>query len=284
MTIYRVDGLPGPLASAPVGEPVGERADEASSPDAHVAEPEAPAPVAAAETALEAPDNAVPILDEKKLPEPVEPKLTPTPAQRPVATRKKTRPKPLFSEQTPRPDPAQRAQAPSPPPRTGSGLEQAAGQTTSPAREASQHVGLGPGEGVGNGPGQEKGDGSGQGAGRGPGQGVGIGQGPGSGQGGALPGLAAPDIPPMLTRRQEPPFPAKARQLGLSGKVTVRLLVNVAGQVERLHIVAAAPAGLFEDVVKATVPHWRFRPARKDGTPVPAWVVAPIRFDLRERD
>lgn len=69
--------------------------------------------------------------------------------------------------------------------------------------------------------------------------------------------------------------------MGVTGTVTVRLLVNAAGGVEQAHVVSATPPGVFEASVLEAVRQWRFLPARRAGKAVAAWVVAPVRFDLR---
>lgn len=86
------------------------------------------------------------------------------------------------------------------------------------------------------------------------------------------------DQPPRAVVRTEPVYPYRARQRNISGEVKVKLLVQADGSVGSVEILAARPAGIFEDAVMKAVPQWRFSPGTIDGSNVPAWVVTTVRF------
>lgn len=88
------------------------------------------------------------------------------------------------------------------------------------------------------------------------------------------------DTPPMPVRRVRPVYPFKARRKGITGKVTVRFLVNSTGMVEKISIVSSEPEGVFDEAVKDCITKWRFKPGIYQAKPVATWVVAPISFKL----
>nr|WP_245168279.1 energy transducer TonB [Desulfobaculum xiamenense] len=92
--------------------------------------------------------------------------------------------------------------------------------------------------------------------------------------------LGEVDTPPRLTRPVRPVYPYTARRKGITGVVTVRFLVDAAGNVSRPVIVRAEPQGVFEAAVLDAVARWRFHPGVYQGSAVPTWVEVPLRFDL----
>ena len=91
------------------------------------------------------------------------------------------------------------------------------------------------------------------------------------------------DSAPMPMNRVPPPYPYLARRRGIEGAVKVRFLVRENGEVDRLSVLSAKPAGVFEQTVLATLPRWRFKPGRLDGHPVAVWVETTVRFNLENR-
>lgn len=88
------------------------------------------------------------------------------------------------------------------------------------------------------------------------------------------------DTPPMPVRRVRPVYPFKARRQGITGRVTVRFLVNSTGMVENISILSSEPEGVFDQAVKDCITKWRFKPGIYQAKPVATWVVAPISFKL----
>ena len=91
---------------------------------------------------------------------------------------------------------------------------------------------------------------------------------------------SAVDQAPKPLSRSAPDYPARARAKGLTGQVTVRLLVGESGAVLKALVVDSSPAGTFEQAALEAVRRWRFRPGTYRGEAVRVWVRQTLRFDL----
>ena len=85
-------------------------------------------------------------------------------------------------------------------------------------------------------------------------------------------------MPEVLTRTA-PPYPAAARNAGISGVVHVQALVAADGSVARVRVAKSVP--LLDDAALEAVRKWKFKPATCGGRPVPVWAIMPVRFTLR---
>ena len=94
-------------------------------------------------------------------------------------------------------------------------------------------------------------------------------------------GVGRFDLSPRLIEKVEPHYPRRARRMGVTGRVMVKLLVDLEGGVGQVFIMEAEPEGVFEESVLKAVSMWRFLPAVRHGRAVPAWVVLPVRFSFR---
>ena len=83
-------------------------------------------------------------------------------------------------------------------------------------------------------------------------------------------------VPPRAT----PPYPDRAKQRGIEGRVVVSVLVNRSGQVEKIRILQSEPPGVFDEAVRNSVPNWSFEPATYQGEPVQTWGTLTIPFRL----
>jgi len=86
------------------------------------------------------------------------------------------------------------------------------------------------------------------------------------------------DQPPQVSVRVAPAYPDSARRAGAEGTVSVRALVGADGGVQEAHVLKGV-FGLDLAAVEA-VKQWRFKPAMRGSTPVAAWVVVPVKFEL----
>lgn len=86
--------------------------------------------------------------------------------------------------------------------------------------------------------------------------------------------------PPVATERSPPRFPARARSLDQSGKVTVAFVVDIDGSVQDATVVLSEPAGVFDEAALEAVRSWRFSPGREAGQPVAVRVRQTLRFEL----
>ncbi|MFA9460017.1 energy transducer TonB [Thiohalorhabdus sp. Cl-TMA] len=88
------------------------------------------------------------------------------------------------------------------------------------------------------------------------------------------------DVPPKAVERAAMQYPAAARQKGITGFVTVNLLVNAEGRVEKVKVLDSKPGGVFEEAAVEAVRAWRFEPAKYEGEAVKVWAKQKIRFNL----
>lgn len=77
-----------------------------------------------------------------------------------------------------------------------------------------------------------------------------------------------------------PDYPARARQSGATGAVTVSFIVDIDGSVQDARVVEAAPPGIFEEAALEAVQRWSFEPGQNDGSPVAVRVRQTLRFEL----
>jgi len=81
----------------------------------------------------------------------------------------------------------------------------------------------------------------------------------------------------------QPPYPPRARELGVEGVVRLQVRIGTDGSPREVKIVRPSGRSDFDLTSVNTVQReWRFRPARSvDGTPVESTVVVAIRFTLK---
>ena len=90
------------------------------------------------------------------------------------------------------------------------------------------------------------------------------------------------DEPPLPVHRVAPKYPEKARKKGITGNVTISLLVSNTGAVKDTRIVNSQPAGVFEESAINAVRQWRFQPAIYKGAPVAIRVTLPMSFGFEQ--
>lgn len=101
--------------------------------------------------------------------------------------------------------------------------------------------------------------------------------------------LAAPDAgaynvggsvrPPILTYSPAPEYPQDARKAKLSGQVIVAMIVDSNGQPQNVHVARGLGNELDEKAVEA-VQQYRFKPATRDGEPVPVNLKVEVNFRM----
>jgi protein TonB len=74
-------------------------------------------------------------------------------------------------------------------------------------------------------------------------------------------------------------YPEVAYMNRLRGTVRMRIFISGEGRVDRAEVVEATPKGHFEQAAIDAVQRTRFRPARKDGRPVPSQKLIEVEFD-----
>jgi len=83
-----------------------------------------------------------------------------------------------------------------------------------------------------------------------------------------LAACAGQDRPPRLQQDGHFDYPAAARAAGIEGFAVVAFVLTADGRVEDAHIVAAQPAGVFDDAALRYVRERRYEPLRRDGQPI----------------
>lgn len=91
---------------------------------------------------------------------------------------------------------------------------------------------------------------------------------------------ASVDVPPKPTMQTAIPYPLRAKAQGVEGYVLLSVLISPTGQVERVKVLEAQPAGIFEAAAEAGVKSWKFEPAQYQGQAVRVWATQRVRFDL----
>jgi protein TonB len=130
----------------------------------------------------------------------------------------------------------------------------------------------GPGNNGGIGAGTDGGVGPGHGPGAGPGDNGGLG-GPG-GRGGRGVFTA-----PVLLAKTEPAYSEDARKGRVQGMVVLLVEIDTNGRPRDIRVRQPLGFGLEERAIEA-VAHWRFRPAYRNGKPVPCTAEVEVNFRL----
>jgi protein TonB len=130
-----------------------------------------------------------------------------------------------------------------------------------------------------NGPGFGGGIGSGEGTGVGSGRGGGLGPGEGGGFGGGAYSVGGSVTAPIPIYKPEPPYSEEARKAKYQGTVVLWIVVDATGNVTDARVVKPLGLGLDEKALD-TVRTWKFKPALRNGTPVPVRVMVEVSFRL----
>lgn len=83
----------------------------------------------------------------------------------------------------------------------------------------------------------------------------------------------------MRLRGPTPRYTETARANKIQGSVTLRVL-GADGDVKQVRVVRGLPDGLTAQAIEAAR-QAKFKPAVKDGKPVPYWVLIQMEFNLR---
>jgi TonB family protein len=130
-----------------------------------------------------------------------------------------------------------------------------------------------------NGPGTGGGIGSGEGTGIGSGKGGGLGPGEGGGTGGGIYSVGGGISEPIPIYKPDPPYSEEARKAKYQGTVVLMVVVNAQGNVADCRVVRPLGLGLDEKATE-TVRTWKFKPALRNGVPVPVYVAVEVSFRL----
>lgn len=96
--------------------------------------------------------------------------------------------------------------------------------------------------------------------------------------------------PPVPLSMPDPEFSKEARKKKISGGVLVGLIVDVGGNPQQVHVKRSLADQVGKKEVKAAlsldakaveaVKQYRFKPATRDGVPVPVWMNVEVNFQI----
>jgi TonB family protein len=89
--------------------------------------------------------------------------------------------------------------------------------------------------------------------------------------------VAAGITPPKATKSPDPPYPDLPVDTEPRGVVVMLIGVDTRGHVGPVQVVRSS-AAVFEKSAVATVKTWKFKPAKKDGKPVPVQITVEMSF------
>ena len=130
------------------------------------------------------------------------------------------------------------------------------------------------------------GPGGGFGIGDGDGHGVGDSHGPGAGPGedggccGGVFQIGGGITAPILINEVLPEYSEEARKVRFQGTVVLNTIVREDGSVQVMNIVRGIGFGLDQNAINAVL-QWKFKPARRNGKPVAAYLNVEVSFNLR---
>jgi TonB family protein len=130
-----------------------------------------------------------------------------------------------------------------------------------------------------NGTGSRGGMGSGSGGGMGSGRGNGYGPGEGGGGGGGLYHVGGGVSAPIVIHSVDPEFSDEARRSKYQGVCLISIIVDAQGNPQNPRVVRTLGMGLDEKALEA-IKQFKFKPALKDGKPVPVPITVEINFRL----
>lgn len=82
----------------------------------------------------------------------------------------------------------------------------------------------------------------------------------------------------------QPEYPGAMVRAQKEGKVTVRVHISAQGRVEAIDLIDASDPAFWRATRDQALRRWRFRPATRDGEPVPGERIMTVRFRLSDLD
>ena len=79
-------------------------------------------------------------------------------------------------------------------------------------------------------------------------------------------------------------YPEELWDAGVEGRTVLRILINARGTVDSARVETPSGYEAFDSAALAGTGALRFEPARRDGVPVPKWVLLPVEFDITPAD
>ncbi len=89
------------------------------------------------------------------------------------------------------------------------------------------------------------------------------------------------DENPVPIKTPPPKYPDALKHDGITGVVALVIVIDEKGSIESCSVAKASHTE-FERPAMDAVKNWKFKPAKKDGTPVKVRVTIPLRFNIDE--
>lgn len=83
----------------------------------------------------------------------------------------------------------------------------------------------------------------------------------------------------MPMRTSAPVYPSQLKRDGVTGMVSVSIMVDEQGNVQEPKVEKSSNPGFDQAAIDA-VSKWKFKPAKKAGAPVSVKVVVPVKFAI----
>ncbi|MDP1644076.1 MAG: TonB family protein [Thiobacillus sp.] len=93
----------------------------------------------------------------------------------------------------------------------------------------------------------------------------------------------ASELAMVCPKRTPPTYPPLARRLGETGKVVLRVEIDIAGRVSAAQVVSSSGFDRLDTAALAAVRTWRCHPAQRDGQVVRSVALQPFNFTLEDR-
>lgn len=95
------------------------------------------------------------------------------------------------------------------------------------------------------------------------------------------PALPLPIVPPAVTFKVLPAYPASALEQGVEGTVLLSVYVGLSGKAEQVETKLSSGVKELDAAAINAVSQWTFSPASQAGTALASWFEVPVRFELK---
>ena len=93
-----------------------------------------------------------------------------------------------------------------------------------------------------------------------------------------------PETPPRQLSESPFQYPEQLWDEQVEGQTTLRLFISDRGTVDTVRVEKTSGYAPFDSAALSGSRELRFRPATRDGKPVAAWFLLPVKFELNPAD
>jgi TonB family protein len=90
-----------------------------------------------------------------------------------------------------------------------------------------------------------------------------------------------PIVPPSITYKVLPSYPASALEKGLGGTVVLSVFVGLSGQPEKVDARTSSGVVELDNAAAQAVAQWEFAPAAQGGQAIASWFEIPVKFEVK---